>query len=63
MGVSFFSVSSTLHYSFLRSLDETMTNIGETKVENKLDKFIRVLDVFVIVMTVLIMLMIVEHAY
>ena len=56
-------VSSTLHYSFLRSLDETMTNTGEIKVENKLDKFIRVLDVFVIVMTVLIMLMIVEHAY
>ena len=56
-------VSSTLHCSFLRSLDETMTNTGEIKVENKLDKFIRVLDVFVIVMTVLIMLMIVEHAY
>jgi len=39
------------------------TNTGETKVENKLDKFIKALDVFVIVMTVLIMLMIVEHAY
>ena len=56
-------VSSTLPCSFLRSLDETMTNTGEIKVGNKLDKFIRVLDVFVVVMTVLIMLMIVEHAY
>ena len=56
-------VSSTLHCSFLKGLGEMMTNTGETKVENKLDKFIKALDVFVITMTVLIMLMIVEHAY
>lgn len=57
-------VSFILHCSFLKSLEKTMMkDTGETKVENKLDKFIRVLDVFVIVMTVLIMLMIVEHAY
>ena len=56
-------VSSTLHYSFLRSLDETMTNTGEIKVENKLDKFIRVLDVFVITMAIIMMFIVVEHAY
>ena len=56
-------VSSTLHYSFLRSLGEMMTNTGETKVENKLDKFIRVLDVFVITMAIIMMFIVVEHAY
>jgi len=39
------------------------TNTGETKVENKLDKFIKALDVFVIVMAIIMMFIIVEHAY
>ena len=56
-------VSSILHYSFLRNLDEMMTNIGEIKVGSKLDKFIRALDVFVITMAIIMIFIVVEHAY